>query len=238
MSKNLYSYFSQKQSDDVLPSSVNNYLKEKLLEASKETNENDGEKTIKTEMDAVKLKAELEKANEKIKNLTMKLTKQNDDIKLLKHALKTSNRLCVSKDVKIERLLKERAKITVGKLEQKPVMFKKFEENIDPATLKKLRNIQMGQKQDSSFVLLLVRHFYWNDLSILFNRTASGKGKTPITPAKKTVMQEILKERVLLEESDEIHVDLRANRINILINDAIANITRLLKRVILHISKV
>lgn len=241
MSKNtsITSYFSHKKSEDELPSSVNKYLKEKLLEASKENDiVSDAEKNIKFEVDAVQLKAELEQANEKIRNLTTKIARQNEDIKMLKHALKISNGICVSKDVKIDRLLKEKAKITGGKLEQKPVMFVKFESDVDPITLKKLRSIQMGQKQDSTFVLTLVRHFYRNDLNVLFNRTASGKGKMPITPTKKAAIQKILEERVMIEESDIIRVGFRTNRINTLINDAIANITRPLKRVIKHISKV
>lgn len=154
---------------------------------------------------------------------------------MLKHALNVSNRLCVSKDVKIERLLKEKSNRTVGKLEQKQVMFEKFENSVDPSVLKELRKIQTGQKQDSSFVLMLVRHFYRDDPSALFNRTASGKGKLPITPAKKSIMHELLKERVISEGEDEFRAELRSNRISALINDAICNILRPLKRVIFQI---
>lgn len=82
----------------------------------------------KTELDVAQLQTELEEANEKIKNLNGKITQQNEDIKHLKRALKISNQLCVSKDVKIERLLKEKSKCVVGKSQPIPVMFKSFED--------------------------------------------------------------------------------------------------------------
>lgn len=188
-------YFTQKNDLENLPTSVNGFLKEKLSEASKENvavdesvavpeneecDKNDSTKIQRTEQGVAKLKTELEKANDQIKKLKMKLSQQNE------YALKNSNRLCVAKDLKIERLLAEKSKITVGKSEKNSVMFGKFENHIDPSVLKQLRNLPKDQSQDSKLVLLLMRHLYQNNLSILSNRTALGKGKTPITPEKKT----------------------------------------------------
>lgn len=234
MSKGISAYFLSKRKSSELPPNVSDYLKSKLAEKSKENvNVVENDSNSKIELDVAHLQIKLEEANKKIEHLNGTIVQQNEDIKLLKRALKISNQLCVSKDVKIERLLKEKSKCVVGKSQSKPVMFKNFESRVDSSMLKQLRNIPPGQKQDSTFILMMVRYLYREDRSILCDRTVSGKGKTPITPTKKRVMDEMLKERVVAEEDDEFRVLHRTNRIGSLISDAIYNITRPLKRVII-----
>lgn len=138
--------------------------------------------------------------------------------------------MCVSKDIKIEKLLSEKS--TADKTETPKTLFKSFEEKINSLVLKKLRSLDNGQKFDSTFVLTLVRSLYANDLTVLLSRNVSGKGKSPITPAKKTIIHDMLNERVIAEETDETLATQRINRIGGLLNDAITNITRPLKRVI------
>lgn len=228
MSKTIDHFFYQKKSTSELPSSSNSFLKQKLLEKSQEcekakkTTENIG--GISEEL----LQNKLNKANQTIKELKEIVAKQKNDIKLLKYSLNAANRLCVSKDLNIERLIKEKNSQTQEQTIQKTI-FSSFEGKIDSIVLKDLRTVPNGQSYDSTFVLKLIRHLYGNDLSVLLTRSVSGKNKSAITPTKRKIVQDILRERIVIEERDETRAELRTNRVGTLIHDAINNIVRPLK---------
>lgn len=237
-----------------LPSNSNDFFKQKLTEASEKcekAKENEAisgsgigddqsktsevkEKELKIELEKAnkgikELKIELEKANKELKESKKKVSVQKEDIKLLKHSLNASNRLCVSKDIKIERLIKENQLARKSKVPA--VIFDKFEGKINASTLKNLRSVPAGQPFDSTFILKLIRHLYENDHNVLLNRSAAGKNKEALTPTKKNIIQEIFRERVVTEEEEEARIVLRTARVGMLICDAIRNIVRPLKKV-------
>lgn len=222
-------FFTKKKTTD-LPSNCANFLKERLEDCSKKSKrsaERESSNPSGDELSKKELQKQLNEANETIKNLNEIISKQKSDIKLLKHSLNSSNRLCVQKDLKIERLKNDTNSQT-----NKPknsVLFHKFEESISSVVLRELKSVPNGQTNDSTFVLKLMRHLYANDLQVLLNKSSCGKNKVPITPKKKSLIEEILKERVVADEKDENRIVLRAGRVGTLINDAIKNIVRQLK---------
>lgn len=170
-------------------------------------------------------------ANETINELNKLVATQRADIKLLKYSLNASTRLCVSKDLTIEKLKRENNQFHLAKKTTvHALIFNKFEQKLEASILKALRSVPTGQRNDSSFVLKLVRHLYEKDFSVLFERSAGGKNKTAITPTKKNIINEILRERVITEEEEAFRAELRINRVDTLINDAIKNIVRPLKK--------
>lgn len=231
---NITQFFPSIKKTDTFPNSARIFYENKLLEASntlKVSEDQNLENIIDIEKKNEELLTELCAANKEILQLKEKVRKQEKDIKSLKYLVNTANRLCVSKDLTIERIMSEKNNTTC--VSQPPSLFKKFEENLDITILKKLRGIQIGQKHDSTFIRMLIQHIYKDDIKILLNKTSYGnaKGKTAVSPVKKLMVQEMLKERVISEENDEIRVDLRVNRVGSLINDAISNIGRNLKQV-------
>lgn len=201
----------------------------KLIEKSQQSKSSNNSLDASDGNSVEDLKIKLSQANDTIKKQNEIIIKQKDDIKLLKFTINASNRLCVSKDLKIERLIK-------GKNDQnkKPkcenILYGKFEHKIDASTLDELRKVSFGQNYDSSFILKLVRHLYAKDHSVLLTKSATGvKNKTAITPSKKSIITDLFRERIVCEENDEVRIALRINRVSTLVNDAINNICRPLK---------
>lgn len=235
--KNLSFFFPSKKNTEVLPPSSNEYFKEKLLEESHNSERIDREQNLVKNCDnedkISELSTKLDAANKEISSVKKIVAKQRDDIKSLKHLVNAANRLCVLKDLKIEQLLKEKG---ISMHNTTGPLFEKFKDKVDLSVLNQLRRIQKGQKYDSTFVLTLMRHLYASDLNVLLTKTAvgSGKSKIAVSPAKTSIIHQMFRERIVSEEDDQIQIELRVNRISSLINDAIFNIVRPLKRVIIH----
>lgn len=240
MSKPIDFFFIKKKTVSELPSNSNVFFKQKLIETSnvcENAKENEvisgsgiGDNQSETcEINEKNLKIKLDRANEKIIELKKIVSTQKEDIKLLKHSLNASNRLCVSKDIKIEILIKENQQAKKSKVEA--IIFNKFEGKINASTLKDLRSVPTGQTFDSTFILKLVRYLYENEHDVLLDRSVAGKNKPAITPTKKNIIKDVLRERVTIEEEEEVRIELRTPRVGILISDAIRNIVRPLKRV-------
>lgn len=122
----------------------------------------------------------------------------------LKHAkslLKESVKLNFEKDLKIKKL-QEEVKETANRQE----LFKDFEKQIHPKDMEFLRSIKPGPKADSSAVLSMMRILYRSNLSILKNKSVSGKSfkgqaKEPLTPKKKQLIQAMMTERIQSEKT-------------------------------------
>lgn len=232
-SRKILDFFPTKTKSNQLPSCSENFYRAKLLEASQNSENSVACETGVNGSDN-ELLLKLEKANEEIRTLKETVERQNKDIKALKYLVNSANRLCVAKDLKIESLLKQPVENGQSDIAI-PILFKRFEKMVESSTLKQLRSVQFGQKYDSTFVLTLVRHFYSNNINSLLTKTATGskqgKGKTAVSSEKKRLIHELLKERVISEESNGFCVENRLNRISDLLNDAIYNIVRPLKRV-------
>lgn len=126
----------------------------------------------------------------------------------LKHAkklLKESAKIILEKELLIKNL---EEKIAVPSNDQrKKDLFKKFENKFDWIDLENLRSVKPGAKFDSTFVLNLVRLLYGSDLSKLKNKSVTGKiykgeRKDPLTPEKKSLITEIIKERISSEQDN------------------------------------
>lgn len=239
MSNTIDFFFSKKKTPS-LPPNCANFLKEELEDSAKKSilekensklvgEELSSKELSETKKELIEVKKELFEAKEKLKQSNEIIFKQNSDIKLLKHSLNSSSRLCVQKDLQIERLLKGKKDSQI----QKPaasVLFDKFENSLDSVALKDLKSVPNNQTNDSTFVLKLMRYLYADNLSVLLTKSVSGKSKTAISPVKKNLIENILKERIIAGEHNENQIALRASRAALLINDAIKNIVRPLKK--------
>lgn len=124
----------------------------------------------------------------------------------LKHAkslLKESVKLNFEKDLKIKSL-QEEVKQTTNRQE----LFKDFENQIQPKDMENLRSIKPGPKADSSVVLSMMRILYRPNLSILKNKSVSGKSfkgqaKEPLTPKKIKLIQAMMTERIQSENTSD-----------------------------------
>lgn len=181
---------------------------------------------------------EKEKENDELKEILKKLEKENKklvkDNTHLKHVLSHSNRINLQKDLKIEELEKEskekREPVSV-KLSDKTV-FSRFADTFDQGELSSLRSIPSSSSKDSTFVLQTIRYLYKKDLSVLNSRTCSSLvgNKTPISPQKKDIIQEIFHERLNILKLDNIECNSRKNKLNELTMNGIANVRKSFKR--------
>lgn len=149
----------------------------------------------------------------------------------LKHAqavLKKSADISFEKDIKMKQLQEQLEKYRNTEIPKvKTSLFKKFHGFFSSEDLSKIRSVRSGQKSDSKFVLLIAKAFYM-DRSDISLKTVTGRSKskntTAVTPEKKKIIEEMMKERVL-NEGDE-NSNGRLKKINILIKSAIANVNR------------
>lgn len=128
-------------------------------------------------------------------------------------------------DLLTENLKKD---VEIAEMEKKirPNIFHEFENKFSTDSMKRLRLIGFAQKEDSAFVLAVMRGLYEGRLAVLSNKTVSGhsknKTKGPITPAKMSIISNMFNERV---ESANNSVE-RKMKIKKHIKSAIGNINK------------
>lgn len=163
-------------------------------------------------------------------NFKQKSMAAEKKLKFAKKLLRQSSGLLLEKDIQIKQLM-ERS------IENRDIpndaLFAKHSNNFEHEELKAIRSTQPGFKNDSTFVLKIMRALYkGNELEKLKNRTATGRKyngneKREISFEKKDIIKEMLLERINDEVRDNIaDTCKRLKRINDLIRSAIHNITR------------
>lgn len=219
----IYHFFPKKNKSSISASEFYNH------HLPKEPNKEDINNTIQVSNSEQMLKIENEKLKQENAKLIQDMQKIKNDYASLKVLYNKVCRTYVSKDLKID-LLEKRC-IPGG------LLFESHKEELGDDVLKNLRKLKGCRKSDSTFVLKCMRKLYENQNDKLQSRSARGKeGKTIITPKKREIIQNLLLERLSNEGITAEEVTLRIDRLNDLINDAIANILRKKVRIELKLS--
>lgn len=87
-----------------------------------------------------------------------------ENLKLAKQMLRKSSEINLEKDFKINQLTE---KIANTLNSTSPLPFEDFKSHFEPADLKSIRSIKSGQKNDSSFILRIMKSLYKNDTAKL-----------------------------------------------------------------------
>lgn len=127
------------------------------------------------------LKAELENLNREISNQTRQY-----------HQVLVSN---LKKDLIIRKLKT-----------QTENSFEEFVNELSRDTLNDLHSMDKSPEKDSSFILLLMRKLYQNQLHRLKNKTFSGRKKEPVTPEKVQLIGRVFKKRLDGQESADTRI--------------------------------
>lgn len=145
------------------------------------------------------------------------------DNRALKKLLDSSKSLNLSKDIKIQQLKKFMGTVqnqseTVAKetatnenvpnqkMPTKKMLFERHEQYFNEERLWDLRSHLPGKPKDASFVVKCIKYMYREDMSVISQKVSGErkiKGKTPITPNKHRVFDEMITERVESEACEE-----------------------------------
>lgn len=151
----------------------------------------------------------LENNNKILQNTNSALLKDN---KSLKHLLSKCTKVNLEKDLKIKQLNKQQQQDSVN-----PSIFTNYANVFEDSELKSLRSIPFHSSKDSSFVLLVLRLIYKNNLSTLNCRTATSSkvaDKTPITPEKKALISGLYFERLDSLQLSDFDLNSRKAKLN------------------------
>lgn len=177
--------------------------------------------------------ATLENDNEQLQKKNAKLLKDNQAMKKL---LDTAKNLNLYKDIKIQQLkynsmpnlMPNLTAITASGSTSK-ILFEKYEDHFEAAELIELRSCGKGKRQDCGFITKCIRFLYHENMAQIANKCSGDrkiKNKTPISPGKKVLMENMLSERVESEGVDELTALERRERFNRLVGDSIHNLTK------------
>lgn len=195
----IFQYFPKVSTLKNLPSSSHEFYSQYLPKKDQQKQSTD---TSSIDVEKILLEnEELKKENRKLKKDLAGLTKLHNQ----------TCRAYVKKDLKIK-LLEKRSS-------PKELIFEKHKNVLGEATLIALRKIDGNRRSDSTFILKVMRKLYENDL-----KDVKGPGEIP--PDKKEFLKEILTERLVYENIDEIEADDRVNRLNELLKNAIVSMSR------------
>lgn len=168
----------------------------------------------------------IKKLNNELQNEKEENKKVQHDLSATVSLLKDASSINLQKDVCIKKL----SKITPNNSEKPINLFDEFNGHFNDNQLKQLRSVPSGKSRDSSFVLALMRFLYPN-ASVLCKKSVTGKkrnkiAKEKLTPQKKTIIIDMLKERICSEKGvDDLSVLQRMKNVNRMIKNAIEKIT-------------
>lgn len=206
----------------------------------KKTNENNSKKSNNNIFDLVKNKINekavvqetasnkeppvseaIEKLENDLRNEREKNEKLQKDLSASVSLLKDASSINMQKDICIKNLSK--TKTTPNDSEKPNNLFDEFKGHFDLTQLKQLRSVPSGKSRGSSFVLAVMRFLYPNP-SVLSQKSVTGKArnktaKEKMTPHKKTIITEMLKQR-LENGVDDFSIFQRMEKVNRLIRNA------------------
>lgn len=166
-----------------------------------------------------RLKSELVTVTAECGQLKVENQKLSRDLKSMKKLLNETSVLSASKEIKLKILEKKSA--------GQELLYEDHQEILGEATLKDLRKVPVKKRNDSTFVLKVMRRLCSDDIQSLQMITACGRAENGLFSAENRILlQNIFTERLAslnLEEPEWIE---RFSRLNELINGAINNIIR------------
>lgn len=168
--------------------------------------------------------------DDEIRILSGKIRSLEKDLKHAKILLRKASDLNLQKDLEIK-CLKEKLKKNCLNEKKSEILFGKFEYRFEKEELKKIRSIRAGQRNDSTFVLSILKCLYKNEEAKLSERRVTdrkygGTKKNELSAEKKEIMREMLEERVLDEldeQRDQDEVTNRLKQLNKHMRNALSN---------------
>lgn len=159
--------------------------------------------------------------------LRKKIKVLESNLKEAKVQLKKSANVNLEKDFKISCLMNE----VNEKSDRSDNYLEGFQHTFDKIELKDIKSVGPGQKNDSNFILKVLRKLYKNEEEKLKDRSAVGRTyrgekKTEISFEKKGIMTDMLSARLKFELNDDKSVEFvrRLKNLNKLIKSGIHNI--------------
>lgn len=162
--------------------------------------------------------------------LTGKIRSLEKDLKHAKILLRKASDLNLQKDLEIKRLKEQLKKKNLNERKSE-ILFGNFADRFESGEIKKIRSIKSGKRNDSAFVLTILKSLYKNEEEKLVDRRVTdrkydGTKKNELSAEKKQMMREMLEERVLHELSspqDEKELAERMNQLNRHMRNALHN---------------
>lgn len=188
---------------------------------SKDSSEELQDNLILSDIDPARVN---DKAEEKLQ-----LTERN--LKQAKQLLRKTSEINLQKDLTIKHLMAQN-EAAVPKSNE--LLYTKFVSHFEPAEIRNIRSIGPGAKNDSKFILNIMRSLYKGDeAEKLKNRSAAGRthnkhSKLEVSFEKKNIMEKMMTERMHLEVLADTTQNLvaRTKKLNALIRYAIHNIQK------------
>lgn len=229
----MFDFFAKSKKKETSPTEFHkNFLAQPLIENNETQSGNESTALIENiicaedESKNTELKTENEELKSKNALLQLKCAKLKSEnqkyLRDLKSMKKLLNETCVlqaSKELKLRILEKKNAE---GKR-----MFDDHVESLGENALSKLRRVPVSRRSDSIFVLRIMQNLYSNKTQDLEMKTACGRSQNGfISPKNKSIVEDLLTERLLNLNLSEKDFTERLTRVNKLINNAINNILR------------
>lgn len=179
-------------------------------------------------VDAESLRAE----NEAMKQ---QLSKAQNEVKSLKKVVQFLNNEVMAKNIRIQQLQQiceypRGNSVQIDSPQQETninALYRGFEQHFTEDEMKKIRSVNVGKPNDSTFVLCCCQSLYKDKLDVLAKKSATGRKykekKEAISPQKKNMIQRMLLERITAEEDQDEAISMRINRLNKLLLNAINN---------------
>lgn len=177
---------------------------------------------------------ELTTENSKLLKENGKLLKDNSALKKMLDSSKSGNLI---KDLKIQKLKTvANANSFVINNEDTNVVrmaFTEQEKYFSPTQIRELRSVGRGKNNDGHFIAKCLEFLYDECVDVIAGKCGGDrkmKGKTLISPMKKSLMKNMLNERIASEGVDDMVLSERTKRLNRLLGDGIYTITKRTKQ--------
>lgn len=146
--------------------------------------------------------------------LNGKIKMLETDLRHAKILLRKASDLNMQKDLEIKHL---KQRLNTNKVNEIP--FQNHSHQFEPGEMRKIRSIKGGERNDSAFVLTILKGLYKNEEAKLNDRQVTarkygGIKKIELSAEKKEIMREMLKERVLDELGTSHEGNELADRLN------------------------
>lgn len=169
--------------------------------------------------------------------LKLQISETKAKVKKIQEAIQTAREIVCEKNNKITELNSKLSPKESDASHQsaqsdtpRPPMFATFDDVFDNGQLTKLRSFELKKGDDSPFVRQIVQFLYSENLELLKTKTVCGRNykgaesKAKMTPEKHQTVEKVFAER--LSQFDSTERGIRFKRLNRLLKDAFANISK------------
>lgn len=153
------------------------------------------------------------------------INRENDELKRKVKESRDKYILLLTENLKRDHVLneinKKMGKTQIANMELKN--FEKYENLIGNDGVEKLNSIGDEEKNDSTFILTIIRIIYANEIDILMNTTTTGRdGTSKMSEEKKNVVKILFKERLKNSKDEKT----RFEKLNRRLKNAFSNVRR------------